>query len=118
MIINCFFRWPAFCHSSSVATYNVTAGELIMTMTRYIMLALFLAAVLSYSSKISDRYESATIGATIGGVAGAILSSGTPLGMIGGAAVGGWIGDQMQATATPESNVVTLRQAKSLNSNG
>lgn len=89
-----------------------------MTMSRYIMLALFLAVVLSYSSKISGRYESATIGATIGGVAGAILSSGTPIGMIGGAAVGGWIGDQMEATATPESNVVTLRQPKSLDYKG
>jgi uncharacterized protein YcfJ len=81
------------------------------------MLTLFIVAMLGYSSKINNQYESATIGATVGGVAGVILSSSTPLGLIGGVIVGGWIGNKMESEAMPSEDVVTLRQAKPLNDN-
>lgn len=88
-----------------------------MTMSRYVMLALFLIGMLSYSSKLTSQYESATIGATVGGVAGAILTSGTPLGMVGGVVVGGWIGNKMQTEPLPNEGVASMRQDKPLNIN-
>lgn len=88
-----------------------------MTMSRYLMLAVFIVGMLSYSSKITGQYESTTIGATVGGVAGAILSSGTPLGLVGGIVVGGWIGNKMEGNTAVNEDVATLRQAKPLNIN-
>lgn len=88
-----------------------------MTMSRYVMLALILVAILGYSPKITGNYESTTIGATIGGVAGAILSSGTPIGLVGGVIVGGWIGNKMDGDNGSGNSVVTLRQHKPLNDN-
>lgn len=89
-----------------------------MTLSRYFMLAVFVVAILSYSSKIEAQYQSATVGATVGAAAGLILSSGTPLGLIGGIVVGGWIGDQMEGTESSADSVATLRQNKSLNIEG
>jgi osmotically inducible lipoprotein OsmB len=43
---------------------------------------------------LSKREKSAAIGAGVGGVAGAVLTNGGVLGTIGGAAIGGVIGDQ------------------------
>ena len=88
-----------------------------MTLSRYMMLAVFVMGVLSYSSKIEGQYQSTTVGATVGGAAGMILSSGTPIGLIGGIVVGGFIGNKMEATETPSDSVVTLRQYKLLKDN-
>lgn len=44
---------------------------------------------------MSSRQKSAVTGAGIGGVAGAVLSNGGVLGTVGGAAIGGVIGDQV-----------------------
>jgi osmotically inducible lipoprotein OsmB len=44
---------------------------------------------------MSTRDENTAIGAGVGGVAGAILTGGGALGTIGGAAVGGVIGNQI-----------------------
>ncbi|TVO52312.1 glycine zipper 2TM domain-containing protein [Denitromonas halophila] len=44
---------------------------------------------------LSARERSAAIGAGVGGVAGAVMTDGGVLGTIGGAAVGGVIGDQV-----------------------
>ena len=85
-----------------------------MTLSRYMMLAVFVMGVLSYSSKIEGQYQSTTVGATVGGAAGMILSSGTPLGLIGGIVVGGFIGNKMEGEHTAEDSVVTLRQDKPL----
>lgn len=89
-----------------------------MTLSRYMMLAVFVMGVLSYSSKIEDQYQSTTVGATVGGAAGMILSSGTPLGLIGGIVVGGFIGNKMEANGSETDSVVTLRQDKLLKENG
>jgi len=88
-----------------------------MTMSRYVLLALAVVAIFAYAPKISGSYESTTVGATVGGVAGAILTSGTPLGLVGGIVVGGWIGNKMESDTTNSNSVVTLRQPKSLNGN-
>lgn len=88
-----------------------------MTLSRYMMLAVFVMGVLSYSSKIEGQYQSTTVGATVGGAAGMILSSGTPLGLIGGIVVGGFIGNKMEGNEVETDSVVTLRQSKSLNDN-
>jgi osmotically inducible lipoprotein OsmB len=81
------------------------------------MLAVFVMGVLSYSSKIDGQYQTTTVGATVGGAAGMILSSGTPLGLIGGLVVGGFIGNKMDGSDSANDSVVTLRQNKSLNEN-
>lgn len=44
---------------------------------------------------MNSRQKSAVTGAGIGGVAGAVLSNGGVLGTVGGAAIGGVIGDQV-----------------------
>jgi osmotically inducible lipoprotein OsmB len=86
-------------------------------MSRYFMLAAFVVAILSYSSRMEGPYQSTTIGATVGGAAGVILSSGTPLGLIGGLIVGGLVGNKMEGDTAATSGVATLRQDKQLNVN-
>ncbi|NMF89931.1 glycine zipper 2TM domain-containing protein [Aromatoleum petrolei] len=44
---------------------------------------------------MSAREKSAVIGAGVGGVAGAVITDGGVLGTVGGAAIGGVIGDQV-----------------------
>ncbi|NMG53832.1 glycine zipper 2TM domain-containing protein [Aromatoleum aromaticum] len=44
---------------------------------------------------MSSRERSAVIGAGVGGTAGAVMSDGGVLGTVGGAAIGGVIGDQI-----------------------
>ncbi len=44
---------------------------------------------------MSSRQKSATTGAAVGGVAGAVITDGGILGTVGGAAIGGVIGDQV-----------------------
>ncbi len=44
---------------------------------------------------MDSRQKSAATGAGIGGVAGAVISDGGVLGTVGGAAIGGVIGDQV-----------------------
>ena len=44
---------------------------------------------------MSQRDENTAVGAGIGAVGGAVLTGGSPVGVIGGAAVGGLIGNQV-----------------------
>ncbi len=44
---------------------------------------------------MSSRQRSAVTGAGIGGVAGAVITNGGVLGTVGGAAIGGVVGDQV-----------------------
>ena len=57
--------------------------------------AIILIMSLSACSGMSSRDKSTAIGAGIGGVAGAVLTGGSALGTLGGAAVGGVIGNQV-----------------------
>jgi osmotically inducible lipoprotein OsmB len=59
-----------------------------------IFISMFLMGLSSCSS-MSARDKSTAIGAGVGGVAGAILTGGGTLGTVGGAAVGGVIGNQI-----------------------
>lgn len=58
-----------------------------------ILLATLLGA--SGCSSMSTRDKNTAIGAGIGGVAGAVLTGGGTLGTLGGAAIGGVIGNQV-----------------------
>ncbi len=58
------------------------------------VLAVAMAGCSSWDS-MSSRQKGAVTGAGIGGVAGAVVTDGGVLGTIGGAAVGGVIGDQI-----------------------
>ena len=65
---------------------------------RTLIPALLLAAAAAGCSTwegISSREKSAAIGAGVGGVAGAVVTDGGVLGTVGGAAIGGVIGDQV-----------------------
>jgi hypothetical protein len=74
-------------------------GNAVMTLTRYVMLILCVVAIAGYFSKVPTKYESTTVGATVGVVAGAILTSCTPMGLLGGVVVGGLIGHGMESPA-------------------
>jgi len=60
-------------------------------------IGLVVAATAGCSSwdSMSGRQKSAVTGAGVGGVAGAVISNGGVLGTVGGAAIGGVIGDQV-----------------------
>ncbi|MFV0282269.1 MAG: glycine zipper 2TM domain-containing protein [Castellaniella sp.] len=59
-----------------------------------LMLATAMAGCSSWDS-MSHRQKAAVTGAGVGGVAGAVISDGGVLGTVGGAAIGGVIGDQI-----------------------
>ncbi|AEY00645.1 lipoprotein [Oceanimonas sp. GK1] len=50
---------------------------------------------LSACANMSDRERNTAIGAGVGGVAGSVLTHGSAVGTIGGAVVGGVIGNQV-----------------------
>ena len=59
-----------------------------------ITLSTMLAACSTWDN-MSRREKSAVAGAGVGGVAGAVVTDGGVLGTVGGAAIGGVIGDQI-----------------------
>ncbi|HMU15910.1 MULTISPECIES: glycine zipper 2TM domain-containing protein [Thauera] len=65
---------------------------------RTLVPALLLAAAATGCAtwdNLSSREKSAATGAAVGGVAGAVITDGGILGTVGGAAIGGVIGDQV-----------------------
>ena len=62
------------------------------------LIPLFAVAILTTGCStwdgMSKREKSAAVGAGVGGLAGAVLTNGGVLGTIGGAAIGGVVGDQ------------------------
>jgi osmotically inducible lipoprotein OsmB len=62
------------------------------TTTRYALVAIFAAAAMTGCSGLS-RNE--ITGAGVGGVAGAVLTGGSPTGAAAGAVVGGVVGNQV-----------------------
>jgi len=67
------------------------------TISRTAAIALLAVSAAGCSSwdSMSHRQKSTVTGAGIGGVAGAVITNGGILGTIGGAALGGVIGDQV-----------------------
>ena len=59
---------------------------------------------LSACSGMSQRDQNTIAGAGIGGVAGAILTDGSPVGTIGGAVVGGVIGHEVNTNDDQNRN--------------
>jgi len=59
------------------------------------MLAATILLAGSGCSGMSERSKNTALGATAGGVAGAVLTGGGTLGVLGGAAVGGIIGNEV-----------------------
>jgi osmotically inducible lipoprotein OsmB len=59
--------------------------------------AVLLAATLTATgcANMSHRDKNTVIGAGVGGVAGSVLTGGSAIGTVGGAAVGGFIGNQV-----------------------
>jgi len=69
-----------------------------MKTTQRIMISSVAAAILlglGGCSGMSQREENTAIGAGVGAVGGAVLTGGSAIGTIGGAAVGGVIGNQI-----------------------
>ena len=58
--------------------------------------AITLFAALSGCAGMSTRDQNTAVGAGIGAIGGAILTNGSAIGTIGGAAVGGVIGNQVK----------------------
>ena len=56
---------------------------------------LVLALSTSACGSMSTRGKNTAIGAGVGAVAGAVLTGGSSVGTVGGAAVGGYIGNQI-----------------------
>ena len=67
------------------------------TMQRYAFAALAAAVLLGTGgcSGMSQRDQNTAIGAGVGAVGGSVLTGGSAVGTIGGAAVGGVIGNQV-----------------------
>ncbi|HEY0841473.1 MAG TPA: glycine zipper 2TM domain-containing protein [Methylotenera sp.] len=67
------------------------------SMSKTVMYSLLSIALLGMSacSNMSTRDKNTAIGAGIGAVSGAVLTGGSALGTVGGAAVGGVIGNQI-----------------------
>lgn len=63
-----------------------------MNTAKNITVAMLLASTLVGCAGMSTRQQNAAVGAAVGGVAGAILTNGSALGTVGGAAIGGVIG--------------------------
>jgi osmotically inducible lipoprotein OsmB len=59
------------------------------------LLIAFAATGCATWDNMSSRERSAATGAAVGGVAGAVVTDGGILGTVGGAAIGGVIGDQL-----------------------
>jgi len=58
-------------------------------------LALLLALSVTTCGHLSHREQNTAVGAGIGGVAGAVLTGGSTIGTVGGAMVGGVIGNRV-----------------------
>lgn len=61
-----------------------------------ILLAVLLATSVTGCSNMSKRDRNTAIGAGVGAIGGSVLTNGSGLGTLGGAAVGGIIGHQVE----------------------
>lgn len=67
-----------------------------MIRTKRLATLLILLFGLSACANMTSQQKNTTIGAAVGGVAGAVLTGGSGIGTVGGAAVGGIIGNQVK----------------------
>lgn len=60
------------------------------------VVAMLMLAALGGCSNMTPRERNTAIGAAVGGVAGSVLTDQSAVGAIGGAAIGGYIGNQIK----------------------
>jgi osmotically inducible lipoprotein OsmB len=65
-------------------------------LTAAIAATLVIAGTLGGCSNMTPRERNTAVGAGVGAAAGTVLTNGSPAGVIGGAAVGGVIGNQVK----------------------
>jgi osmotically inducible lipoprotein OsmB len=67
-------------------------------LTRYVFLPMAATSLLLLSAcaNMSEGEKNTAIGAGIGAVTGSVLSGGSPIGTVGGAVVGGAIGNEIK----------------------
>jgi len=63
--------------------------------TAFNVVAIAMVLGLTACSGMTQREQNTAVGAGVGAVGGAVLTGGSPLGVVGGAAVGGVIGNQV-----------------------
>lgn len=63
-----------------------------MNTAKNITVAMLMVTMMTGCAGMSTRQKNAAVGAAVGGVAGAVLTNGSALGTVGGAAIGGLIG--------------------------
>jgi len=67
-----------------------------MNRTKKILFAAIATLALSSCANMTTQQKNTSIGAAVGGVAGAVLTGGSSIGTVGGAVVGGVIGNQVK----------------------
>jgi len=67
-----------------------------MNRTKKILFAAIATLALSACANMTTQQKNTSIGAAVGGVAGAVLTGGSSIGTVGGAVVGGVIGNQVK----------------------
>lgn len=67
-----------------------------MKKSKGILIAMVMLLALSACSNMTAQQKNTSIGAAVGGVAGAVLTGGSSIGTVGGAVVGGVIGNQVK----------------------
>lgn len=70
---------------------NWVMNTLTLRLTKAALVSLLIPALMACAN-LSQRQQNAAIGAGVGAVGGAILTGGSTLGTLGGAAIGGVIG--------------------------
>lgn len=63
---------------------------------KHSLVAMVLLATVSGCANMTAQQKNTAIGAAVGGVAGSVLTNGSGVGTVGGAAVGGYIGNQIK----------------------
>jgi osmotically inducible lipoprotein OsmB len=80
---------------SSPSTHPLPMNQTLNSSRLMSAAALLMALTATGCGHLSHRDQNTAVGAGIGGVAGAVLTGGSTLGTVGGAMVGGVIGNQV-----------------------
>jgi osmotically inducible lipoprotein OsmB len=86
---------------SNVTSNNTHRKEIIMKTIKHIIVTASIATValgLTGCAGMSNQDRNTAVGAGVGAVAGSVLTGGSAIGTVGGAAVGGVIGNQVKST--------------------
>lgn len=67
-----------------------------MNTVKNFTLAMLMASMLAGCADMTTRQKNTAVGAAVGGATGAVLTHGSALGTVGGAAIGGFIGHEVK----------------------